>query len=73
MIEGAVTEIPPALAAQLSKPGRVVAILAKKQTPVGLGAIVLAEPSQNGFATRPVYDCTARVLPAFLPVPAFEF
>jgi len=73
LIEGAVTEIPAPLAAQLKKPGLIVAILAKTRAAAGLGSIVVAEPSQNGFAIRPVFDCTARILPAFRPVPAFEF
>lgn len=73
LIEGAVTEIPSELGPQLNRPGRVVTILAKSRGAVGLGSIGVAEPSGNGFAWRPVYDCTARVLPAFLPAPAFEF
>jgi protein-L-isoaspartate(D-aspartate) O-methyltransferase len=37
-----------------------------------------AEPVRSGaetvgFAVRPVFDCTARVLPAFRPAPVFEF
>ena len=72
------TEIPPALASQLKQPGLVVAILAKTRNAVGLGSIVVAEPSRaapgvEGFAMRPVFDCTARVLPAFRPAPVFEF
>jgi protein-L-isoaspartate(D-aspartate) O-methyltransferase len=73
MIEGALTEIPAELASQLTKPGRVVAILAKTRAAVGLGTIVVAEPSLDGFASRPIFDCTARILPAFRPLPAFEF
>ncbi len=73
LIEGAVTEIPPALASQLHKAGQVVGILAKSRAAVGLGAIVVAEPGLNGFAVRPVFDCTARLLPALRPASAFEF
>ncbi len=72
LIEGAVADIPALLARQLKKNGRVVTILANPQT-AGLGAIVVAEPSVNGFACRPVFDCTARLLPAFRPAPVFEF
>lgn len=73
MIEGAITEIPAGLAAQLARPGRVVAILTKTRAAVGLGAITVAEPSLDGFANRPIFDCTARLLPAFRPLPAFQF
>jgi protein-L-isoaspartate(D-aspartate) O-methyltransferase len=73
LIEGAVSEIPAALAAQLKRPGRVVAILAQTRAATGLGTIVVAEPSRDGFAIRPVFDCTARLLPAFRPAPVFEF
>ena len=72
MIEGAVADIPAILTRQLKKSGRVVTILANPRT-AGLGAIVVAEPSVNGFACRPVFDCTARLLPAFRPAPVFEF
>lgn len=72
-IEGALPRIPAELASQLNKPGRLIAILAKTSAATGLGSGVVAEPSANGFATRPVFDCTARILPAFQPAPAFEF
>jgi protein-L-isoaspartate(D-aspartate) O-methyltransferase len=72
-IEGALPAIPPALAAQLNKPGRLVAILAQTRAATGLGSGVIGEPSGAGFATRPIFDCTARILPAFQPAPAFEF
>ena len=72
-IEGAVCEIPLNLAAQLHRHGRLVTILAQSKAASGLGSVVIAEPSQHGFATRRIFDCTARILPAFQPVPAFEF
>lgn len=73
LIEGAVPEIPPTLASQLNRQGRIIAVLARTHAAVGLGAIVVAEPSTDGFAIRPVFDCTARMLPAFRPAPVFEF
>ncbi len=73
LIEGAVAAIPFELASQLGKPGRVVGILAQTRSIVGLGAIVIAEPGSNGFASRPLFDCTARILPAFQPAKVFEF
>jgi protein-L-isoaspartate(D-aspartate) O-methyltransferase len=73
MIEGAVVAVPPALAPQLKPHGRVVAIQAHGDAAVGLGAIVVAEPSVNGFACSAAFDCTARLLPSLRPAPAFEF
>jgi protein-L-isoaspartate(D-aspartate) O-methyltransferase len=72
-IEGAIAKIPLDLASQLAKPGRLVGILAQTNAPVGLGAIIIAEPGQDGFASRPLFDCTARILPAFQPAAVFEF
>jgi protein-L-isoaspartate(D-aspartate) O-methyltransferase len=72
LVEGALPELPLDLAAQLGKNGRLVAILAQK-IGSGLGAIVVAEPGRTGFASRQLFDCTARILPAFQPAPVFEF
>ncbi len=72
-VEGAMAEIPRDLAAQLGKPGRIVGILAQTSAPRGLGAIVVAEPGLEGFASRRLFDCTARILPAFQPAAVFEF
>jgi protein-L-isoaspartate(D-aspartate) O-methyltransferase len=69
-IEGAVAEIPPALAAQLAPGGRLVTILADKGS---LGRAVVAESRGQGFAMVQMFDCTARVLPAFQVSPAFVF
>lgn len=73
MIEGAVTEIPAGLASQLVPSGRIIAILADRFSPVGLGRIVLAQPSGAQFAVTPIFDCTARILPEFQPALAFSF
>jgi protein-L-isoaspartate(D-aspartate) O-methyltransferase len=73
LIEGAVTEIPASLAGQLVPGGRIIAILADTSAPVGLGRIVIAQPSGGQFAVSPVFDCTARILPEFQPSPAFSF
>jgi protein-L-isoaspartate(D-aspartate) O-methyltransferase len=69
-IEGAVAEIPPALAAQLASGGRLVTILADKGA---LGRAVVAESRGQGFAMVKMFDCTARILPEFQPAPAFVF
>jgi len=74
LIEGAVADIPAGLAAQLAPGGRLVTILAEKD-PGGarLGQMVIAESRGHGFAAVKVFDCTARILPAFKPAPAFVF
>jgi protein-L-isoaspartate(D-aspartate) O-methyltransferase len=72
VIEGALPEIPPILVAQLTPGGRVVAVLADGGTD-GIGRAVLAEPAGNGYATRRLFDCTARLLPQFRVAPAFSF
>ncbi len=72
-IEGAVIEIPAILAAQLAPVGRIVTILADDAGDGALGRAVLAEPSQGGFAKVRMFDCAARLLPAFRPAPAFSF
>jgi protein-L-isoaspartate(D-aspartate) O-methyltransferase len=72
-VEGALPVLPPEFAGQLGKPGRLVGILAQTSAPRGLGTIVVAEPVRDGFAVRPLFDCTARILPAFQPAAVFEF
>jgi len=73
LIDGGVSEIPKHFAGQLKPGGRLITILADRPAPAGLGRAVIATPAQGGFATIPAFDCTARVIPAFLPVPSFVF
>jgi protein-L-isoaspartate(D-aspartate) O-methyltransferase len=74
LIEGAVAEIPPGLATQLTPGGRLVTILAEKESgPARLGQMVIAQSRGQGFAVVKVFDCTARLLPAFKPAPVFVF
>ncbi len=76
LIEGAVSEIPAAIAATLNhQGGRVVTVLAKSG---GLGKGVLAEPINPGapdvvLRAQPHFDCATPMLPAFVPAPAFQF
>jgi protein-L-isoaspartate(D-aspartate) O-methyltransferase len=72
VIEGAVPAIPPIFGAQLATGGRVAAVLADDGVD-GIGRLVLAEPVEAGYATRPICDCTARLLPQFRLVAAFRF
>jgi protein-L-isoaspartate(D-aspartate) O-methyltransferase len=73
LIEGAVQAIPPILAAQCMPEGKVVTILADTGETAGLGRAVVAEAVGNQFAFTRVFDCTARILPAFRRAPAFSF
>jgi protein-L-isoaspartate(D-aspartate) O-methyltransferase len=73
IIEGAVMEIPPVLAAQLSPGGRVVTILVEEPVSGALGHIVVGEPVNGGFSLVEHFDCAARPLPQFTPAPAFCF
>ena len=76
MIEGAVTEIPGSIAAQLRPDGgRLVTVLADRP---GLGQGVLAEPI-NPAAPNTVlraqahFDCATPLLPPLRPRPTFSF
>ena len=74
LIEGAVSEIPEALGAQLAPEGRVAAVIAGPGKP-GMG--VLAELVHAGggmrLRTQPFFDCATPLLPQFRPAPAFTF
>ena len=73
IIEGAVLEIPTALAAQLVPGGRIVTIIADDATPNAVGRAVVAEPVEGGYACLKIFDCTARLLPQLMPAPIFSF
>jgi protein-L-isoaspartate(D-aspartate) O-methyltransferase len=74
LIEGAVAEIPPALAEQLTPgSGRLVAVIRGE---TGIGQAVLCEPveGQPGrLGRRVAFDCAIRALPALRVAPAFVF
>ncbi|MDD2876157.1 MAG: protein-L-isoaspartate O-methyltransferase [Acidiphilium sp.] len=69
VIEGAIDTLPAALASQLTQTGRLIAIVRQR----GVGRIIRAEPSGNGFAQRILADCHASLLPDFSPEPEFTF
>lgn len=72
LIEGAVTAIPPAIAAQVKRPGgRLVTVL----SPGGVapGQIVLAEPSGTGLRAQPFFDAATPLLPPLVRAPGFVF
>jgi len=71
-IEGAVEEIPPALAEQVRPAaGRVVAVRAGAGGRVGQA--VLGEPTPAGLVLRAEFDCAAPLLPALRRQPGFVF
>lgn len=73
IIEGALTEIPLAYAGQLGAGGRVITVLADDASAGAVGRAVVAEPATGGYASIRQFDCTARLLPQFMPAPAFCF
>ncbi len=76
LIEGAVEEIPPALAGQLkSGTGRLVTVRVDAAR-VGAGRIghaVLGEMTAAGLSFQPVFDCATPLLPALRRAPGFVF
>jgi protein-L-isoaspartate(D-aspartate) O-methyltransferase len=71
LIDGAVPDIPPVLAAQLDRQtGRLLTVL----TPDGRSShAVRAEPTSAGVSVRTLFDCRCPVLPGFAAAPVFEF
>ena len=70
LIDGAVTEVPAAVAAQLkSGTGRLMAILGGGPS----ARAVLGTATPGGVSVRAIFDCICPVLPAFAPAPAFAF
>jgi protein-L-isoaspartate(D-aspartate) O-methyltransferase len=73
VIEGAVPEIPAALAAQLAPGGRIIAILAEEEGESAIGRAVIAVPAHQGYAITEVFDVAPHLLPQFRRAPAFVF
>ena len=71
LLEGAVRDIPAALAAQLvPNVGRLVTVLAGRGK---TGKAVLAELTPLGLRPQPVFDCATPLIPSLLPEPGFVF
>lgn len=69
LIDGAVREIQASLSRQLRVAGgRLITVLAARRQ-----AAVLAEWTPGGLSVRPVFDCTAPLLPSLLPELGFVF
>jgi protein-L-isoaspartate(D-aspartate) O-methyltransferase len=71
LIEGAVTDIPPAVSEQLREGGgRLVAICTGGGTG---GQAVLAEATMGGLRKQPMFDCASPPIPMLASAPAFVF
>jgi protein-L-isoaspartate(D-aspartate) O-methyltransferase len=70
LIEGAVEEIPAAIAGQLRPGGRLVTVLGANER---VGQAVLAELVNGGLSFRPVFDCATPLIPAMRKEPGFVF
>lgn len=69
LIEGAIEELPAAIAEQLKPGGRIAAVFA-----IGAGGQArLGLKTERGIAWRRIFDATAPVLPGFEATKAFEF
>ena len=71
LIEGAIREIPDAVAKQLkAEGGRLVTVISG---PGRTNQAVLAEATPFGLRAQPVFDCGTPALPSLRPVPEFIF
>jgi protein-L-isoaspartate(D-aspartate) O-methyltransferase len=71
LIEGAVTDITPAVSEQLREGGgRLVAICTDRGTG---GQAVLAEATMGGLRKQPMFDCASPPIPMLASAPAFVF
>ena len=69
-IDGAVEELPPALAAQLRPAGRLVMVRVANER---VGQAVIGRVSASGLSFQPAFDCAVPKLPAFRKAAAFVF
>jgi len=70
LFNGAVAAIPPAIAGQLAKGGRLVAVV---QAEPGMGKAVLVTRVEGVYAQRIVFDAGTPMLPGFAARPGFVF
>jgi protein-L-isoaspartate(D-aspartate) O-methyltransferase len=71
LIEGAVSEIPAALAGQLrQQTGRILAVQCGERRTT---TAVIGEASAGGLRTYPLFDCGTPPIPSLRKAPAFEF
>ncbi len=70
IIEGAVTNLPETLAAQLAEGGRIVMVQDRGPR---IGVAVVGVKTAAGISFAPKFDCVASVLPGFAKEAAFVF
>lgn len=71
LIEGAVPEVPPALAAQTrQETGRILGAL---HAPGRVTQAVIAEATAFGLSFSPLFDCATHPLPSLRKAPVFSF
>ena len=70
LIDGAVRQVPPALAAQLAPGGRMAGVLA---LPGRVRTAFLAEAASGPLRPRAQFDAATPLLPELTPPPAFSF
>jgi protein-L-isoaspartate(D-aspartate) O-methyltransferase len=67
---GAIAEVSPEVAAQLTDGGRLLAVVKPGN---GVGRATLMIRTGGAFARRVIFDASTRLLPSFAPKHAFEF
>ncbi|MDR3536466.1 MAG: protein-L-isoaspartate O-methyltransferase [Acetobacteraceae bacterium] len=71
LIEGAVHQVPPAIARQLRvEGGRLVGVIGGVDR---TNQAILAEATPAGLRAAPIFDCGTPLLPSLIPAPAFVF
>jgi protein-L-isoaspartate(D-aspartate) O-methyltransferase len=70
LINGAVQEIPSAIANQLADGGRLVTV---ERSGTGMGKAVLMERFADSFGRRNIFDAATPILPGFEKAPGFVF
>lgn len=70
LLDGAVSEVPPAIADQLAEGGRLVTVVS---VGAGLGRATLMRRDGGTVSSRVLYDASVPVLPGFEAVPGFVF
>jgi protein-L-isoaspartate(D-aspartate) O-methyltransferase len=70
LINGAVSALPEAIAAQLAEGGRLAMV---QSQPNGVQHAVLGTKLHGQIFMHPVMDATAPALPGFAPAPSFVF
>jgi protein-L-isoaspartate(D-aspartate) O-methyltransferase len=67
---GAISEVPDAIARQLAKSGRIVAVLRAEGR---VAQVTVMARTGAALSHRPVFDAAVHALPGFAPRPAFVF